>query len=133
MELLRLFLLANTLLFILLERIDVRVSRQNGITVKISFIFFAIVFWTDGLILKQRKRYLKTVPKLKAILKSTRYLFLKSNVRLVKSRRNDDKAEVNNSHIDILFHFSLLQLIISALILLYYIVKSKVKRVIKNV
>ena len=133
MELLRLFLLANTLLFILLERIDVRISRQNGITVKISFIFFAIVFWTDGLILKQRKRYLKTVPNLKAILKSTRYLFLKSNVRLVKSRRNDDKADVNNSHIDILFHFSLLQLIISALILLYYIVKSKVKRVIKNV
>ena len=133
MELLRLFLLANTLLFILLERIDVRVSRQNGITVKISFIFFAIVFWTDGLILKQRKRYLKTVPNLKAILKSTRYLFLKSNVRLVKSRRNGDKADVNNSHIDILFHFSLLQLIISALILLYYIVKSKVKRVIKNV
>ena len=83
--------------------------------------------------IKRKKRYLKSIHKLKAILKSAKYLFLKSDVKLVKTSENSDKSDASDARIDLLFHFSLLQLIISALILLYYMVKSEVKRVIKNV
>ena len=66
-------------------------------------------------------------------LEKAMYGFVKSDVKLVKTSESSDKSDASDARIDLLFHFSLLQLIISALILLYYIVKNKAKRVIKNV
>ena len=62
--------------------------------------------------------------------------FLEANARSFEVNRICDRTVVlpiDKKHFDIYFHFSLLNMIISALILLYYIVKKQLKRVIKNV
>ena len=127
MYFLRLLLILSSLLFILFQRVDVRVTKRERLTVKISFNILALVLIDDG----ERSHYLWNMPKLfkgfKGIFRSIRYLLAKSRVRFGNTNA---EAEENSPFVDISFHFSLLRLIISALILLYYKVKAKVKRVI---
>lgn len=62
--------------------------------------------------------------------------YLEANSRAFRTVFTDTSMtnnELGGYAFDISFHFSLLRMIISASILLYYIVKTKAKRVIKNV
>ena len=65
------------------------------------------------------------------------YSYLLTNSRNFYFTENrvysNEASREKSSDFDLLFHFSLFHLINSAVILLYYIVKSKVKEVIKNV
>ena len=130
MDLLRLLLIITTLLFILLQRIDVRVTKDEKLTVKISFIFFALLLIEE----KDRKRRLwrfsKIRKRLKALFKSSKYLISRSDIILHRHYGKDDTQNYSKPIIDVSFHFSLFNLIISASILLYYIIKNEVKRVI---
>ena len=62
-------------------------------------------------------------------------LYLSSNAKSfrITERKNRVQDINNNTIFDINIHFSLSHLIISALLLLYYIVKNNLKRVLKNV
>ena len=127
MYFLRLLLILSALLFILFQRVDVRVTKRERLTVKISFNILAFVLMDDG----ERNRYLGNMPKLfkgfKGKFRSIRYLLAKSRVTFGNTHADTNEG---TPFVDISFHFSLLRLIISALILLYYKVKAKVKRVI---
>lgn len=61
------------------------------------------------------------------------YLSINAKSFRLLERQNLPKSEADNSLFDINIHFSLLQLIISALLLLYYIVKNNIRRVLNNV
>lgn len=119
-------------MIILFQKIDVRITKCEKLTVKINFIFLAIEF-TEG---KKDNRCFKHYPGLlrniRAIYRSARYLFLSTKIHFLNNpdyRISDEIRPV----IDLSLHFSLLRLIISLFIFLYYTVKYKIKRVIKNV
>ena len=63
------------------------------------------------------------------------FYYLSQNARKVNNYTNSifKTDEMNGDSIDISIHFSLWHMIISALLLLYYIVKSNIKRALKNV
>lgn len=130
MDLLRLLLIITTLLFILLQRIDVRVTKGEKLTVKISFIFFALVLIEEKTKKRKLWRFSKIIKRLKAFFKSSKFLLSRSDIVLHSHSSYDDTTDSPKPIIDVSFHFSLFNLIISALILLYYILKNKVKRVI---
>lgn len=129
MLILRLVLILVTILFILLQRVDVRVTRSERLTVKISFIFLALVLSEE----RPKRRHVGGVTKLvknvKGVFKSLKYLLSKTDI-VFQNQNKDYSTDEKQPLIDVTFHFSLLQLIISLSILLYYIVKNKVKRVI---
>lgn len=114
----------------LLQRVDVRVIKNEKLTVKISFTFFALVLTEDA----DRKKTFKRIPRLlsnfKGVFKSLKFLLSKSEVSLFEKQQKYYESEEKLPLFDISFHFSLIRMIISAMILLYYIVKNKVKRVI---
>ena len=131
MELFRLFLMLSALLIVLFQKVDIRVTKYDRLTAKINFMLFAIVL-TDEYPrkrIKLRSSHLRY--SIKAIFKSTKYLLSRSGVTI--SATEGAKQDGQSPIIDISFHFSLFQMIISAMILLYYIVESKIKRMIKNV
>lgn len=129
MLILRLVLILVTILFILLQRVDVRVTRSERLTVKISFTFLALVLSEE----RPKRRHVGGVTKLlknvKGVFKSLKYLLSKTDI-VFQNQNKDYSTDEKQPLIDVTFHFSLLQLIISLSILLYYIVKNKVKRVI---
>ena len=129
---LRLLLIFTTFTIVLFQRIDVKVTKYEKLTVKISFIFLALVF-SEGEKERMRfRRYTRLLKNFKAVFKSLKYLFINSDIFLDASRELYGYAE-NKPTIDLSLHFSLFRLIISLLIFLYYTVKHKVKRGIKNV
>lgn len=130
MDLLRLLLIITTLLFILFQRIDVRVTKGEKLTVKISFIFFALVLIEEKAKKRRLWHFSKIRKRLKALFKSSKYLLSRSDIIFHRHTYGDDAQNYPKPIIDVSFHFSLFNLIISALILLYYIIKNKVKRVI---
>ena len=129
MLILRLVLILVTILFILLQRVDVRVTRSERLTVKISFTFLALVLSEE----RPKRHHVGGVTKLlknvKGVFKSLKYLLSKTDI-VFQNQNKDYSTDEKQPLIDVTFHFSLLQLIISLSILLYYIVKNKVKRVI---
>lgn len=128
---LRWLIILLTLLFILFQRVDVRVTKGESLTVKISFVFFAIVFSERRS--NKRKFKLSSLFKgrTKAALKAVKYLISGSDITLFDNKHVSDKEMPLIFNIS--FHFSLFRLIISLLIFLYYILKIKIKRVIKDV
>ena len=120
-------------LFILLQRVDVRITRTDKLTVKINFTLLAIILSEADINTKHIKGLFKLLKNRKGILRSTKYLIAKSELSALKIPFHSSFSPNGSISFDLIFHISLLQLIISALILLYYIVKNKVKRVIKNV
>ncbi len=171
MPILRFVLLTFAFLFILLLRIDLRITKRNNFTIKINFIFFAIILEEDKIKRIRMRDLQKLTKNLSGLIKSTSFLISKSNITVsnkyntpfvsenpitiftrrtstaliltylankAKSFAYDTHNSIESSYfdptiLDLTFHFSLLNLIISALILLYYIIKNKVKRVLKNV
>ena len=85
-------------------------------------------------ILVKHKKPLKSIvgfiSNLKGVFKSFKFLLSKSDISLFENRQQYYASEEKLPLIDVSFHFSLIRMIISAMILLYYIVKNKVKRVI---
>ena len=133
MVLLRLFLILSLILIILLKRIDVRIKKDDIVTVKISFTIFAIVLTENHPYKRYFFKPFRSAGGLRGIYSSLRFFLKRSTLVFSFGNTAEDSIYQNNSAIDISFHFSLIRLIISALILLYYIVKNKVKRVIRNV
>ena len=133
MQILRLILILTAILFILLQRVDVKIIRREKLTVKISFNLFAVVL-TDGgekkKSISQKIRYLKNA---RSVYRAAKHLISKSNISLQRTTEINEKTAVNSSRYLLLIQFSLFRLIISLLIFLYYTVKHKVKRGIKNV
>ena len=167
MLILRWLIAVSGLVFILLQRIDVKITRHAKPTVKISFNILALVLTEDNIKKTNLKRIRGLIRNLIGALKAFGYLISKSDVVIVRYERNVDEAissPINQARLiatsqfttsyfdskakslsfvnenkpkdtsfDVSFHFSLFNLIISALIFLYYIVKNKVKRVLKHV
>ena len=129
MKILRLLLILFALSIILFQRVDVRVIRNERLTVKISFIFFAIVLIEDG----RKRGYLKGTSRmlrnLGGLFHSLKFLFRKTDIVFPKADDNITKYDRKTPIIDVTLHFSLVRLIISSFILLYYIIKKKIKRV----
>ncbi len=175
MMLLRLLPITFALLYILLQRVDVKVTKRDTLTVKINFNIIALVLHEEK-INKQRLKQLSGLLKnASSALKTLKYLISKSDVavkiydipyessdpitiiknagikassrlffsylgicsrslNIITAEENfDDNSDPNMPGFDASLHFPLYHLIISALFFLYYIVKNKVKRVIKNV
>ena len=133
MVLLRLFLILSAILIILFKRIDIRIKKDERFTVKIGFTLFAIVLTEEHPYKRYFIKPFRSAGGLRGIYRSLRFLLKRSTLVFSFGNTAEDSIHQNSSAIDISFHFSLIRLIISALILLYYIVKNKVKRVIKNV
>ena len=175
MVILRLLPVSFVLLFILLQRVDVKVKTRDRLTVRIDLNITAIILSED----KIKKKHLGRIPKLlknlPIVYKVLKYLVAKSDVTVIEYNDNplidgeddifknarryaiyqivysylatnsksfhftenrvysDEKDKEKTSDFDLIFRFSLFHLINSALLFLYYIVKNKAKRVIKNV
>ena len=130
MQVLRSILILSALLLILLQRVDVRVTGSEKTTVKISFTIFALVLTEDKVGNLRPKSPFKLLRNAKGIFRSLKYLLAKTSVSV---RRDTESCADERPLFDVSFHFSLIRLIISLLILLYYIVRKKVRRLIKNV
>lgn len=126
----RCILLLTSLVLILFQRVDIRVTKSNGFTAKISFIFFAIVLSGDSDEKLSRRKLVSILSSFKAYFKALKFLLKKANNKLVKYEPVIDQNGNIGSFIEINFCVSLIQLIISASILVYYILKNKLKRVI---
>lgn len=173
MMLLRLLPLIFALLFILSQKIDVKVHRTDRLTVKINFNILALVLQEDKIKKNGLKSISRIIKNVKHFHKSIDYILSKSEVRLLKHEISNNETEVfsiiksaysyasrqflisylernakkfriieqknynidisSNTVFDLDIHFSLWHLIISALILLYYTVKRRFKRLLKNV
>ena len=175
MVILRLLPVSFVLLFILLQRVDVKVKTRDRLTVRIDLNIIAIILSED----KIKKKHLGRIPNLlknfPIVYKVIKYLVAKSDVTVIEYNDNplidgeddifknarryaiyqivysylatnsksfhftenrvysDEKDKEKTSDFDLIFRFSLFHLINSALLFLYYIVKNKAKRVIKNV
>jgi hypothetical protein len=123
-------LLVCILLIILFQRVDVRVTYKEVLTVKISFIFFAVVFTDTNGRRGSFRRISRLLKSLNGIFHSLKFLLAKTNVILLSNEECGHDLVAKPPIIDLSLHFSLLRLIISAFILLYYIIKKKVKKVI---
>ena len=130
MYILRLLLILGAVLFILFQRVDVRVTKNEKLTVKINFTVFALVLTEDARRKKPLKSIVGLISNLKGVFKSFKFLLSKSDISLFENQQQYYAFEEKLPLIDVSFHFSLIRMIISAMILLYYIVKNKVKRVI---
>ena len=116
----------------LMQKVIVRVTKNEQLTVKINFTFFALLLCEEKLNHKKIRQLSKIFLNFRGMFKSLKYLLPKTDILLHVNETEVSAAYETKPMIDISFHFSLFRMIISALILLYYIVKSKVKRVIKN-
>lgn len=157
MKLLRLLPIFTAILFVLSSKYSVRITKGEKLTVKINFNIFAIVIYEDKTHKNRLKNLFKSFRRIKGAIRSAKYLISKSDVVIFGSGKITDhilrvylEANAkrfrykntdsfyrsnlqNNGEMDIIASFSLTNLIISALIFLYYTVKAKLKRVIKNV
>ena len=126
---LRWLLVLVALLIILFQRVDVRVTRGERLTVKISFIFFAVLLTED----KRQKRNFRSISRLlksiKGVFRSLKFLLAKSDITLYQSKEYIGNRTEKTPIIDLTLHFSLFRLIISAFILLYYIIKNILQEV----
>ena len=175
MVILRLLPISFVLLFILLQRVDVKVKTRDRLIVRIDFNIIAIIFSEDRIKKKHIGKFSRVLKNLPTIYKALRYLVKKSDTTVVEHNQNplfvgendifkitsqyaicqiiysflsinsrsfqftekqvysNEEVSKKSSYFDLLFHFPLFHLINSALVFLYYIVKSKAKEVIKNV
>lgn len=171
MILLRSLPLIYALLFILTRRIEVKVHKAKGLTVKINFNIFALVLKEEKIKKKSFKNIFRLIKNARHTYKSIDYLISKSgvelhryvylpneNTQLIKTAyeyasiqfwisylsanakdfhlsdlKCASKDEYNDALFDMEIRFSFLYLIISALLLLYYIVKKNLKRMLKHV
>ena len=157
MLVLRLFPIFVLVLFILFQKSSIRIVKSDLLTVKLNFNILALVFKDDDGKKIRPTRLIKSLRKYNGALKSVRYLISKSDfviydsesltnlliflyldanaksVGFVDHAQNEISRDEIPSKIDITVYFSLIYLIISALIFLYYTVKNKIKRVLKNV
>ena len=173
MIVLRLLPLIYALLFILTRRIDVKVSKADELTVKISFNIFALLFTENKIKRARLKSITRIIKNARYNYKPISYLISKSNVVFSRYTHLQDDGtslsviknaytyassqflisylsstaksfhlveqekfiqnKISNTVFDINIHFSLSHLIISAMLLLYYIVKNNLKKVMKNV
>ena len=132
MLLLQLLFVFTTLMIILFQKIDVRITKCEKLTVKINFIFLAIEFTEVKKDNRCFKQYPGLLRNIRAIYRSARYLFLSTKIHFLNNPDDRISDEIRPV-INLSLHFSLLRLIISLFIFLYYTVKYKIKRVIKNV
>ena len=80
---LRLMTVTVALLFILLQRVDVKVKIQDGLFIKINLNIIAIVLYESNEKRNHIKDIFSSINKLPIFLKSIKYLLTKSNVTLV--------------------------------------------------
>lgn len=163
------------LLFILLQRVNIKVIMREELTVKINFNIIAIVFSQTDTAKPSPEDLINLCKNLRGIFTASKYLLSKSvvNIKFFKETTQTDthssifsyvrtmavkrvilayleanskhfvfsekaldderKMEEGKTYFDLVIYFSLIHLINSALILLYYIIKNKAKRVINNV
>lgn len=157
MLVLRLFPIFVLVLFILFQKSSIRIVKSDLLTVKLNFNILALVLKDDDGKKIRPTKLIKSLRKYSGALKSARYLISKSDfviydsesltnrliflyldanaksVGFVDHAQNEISRNEIPSKIDITVYFSLIYLIISALIFLYYTVKNKIKRVLKNV
>ena len=162
MFILRLIPVVTTLLFILLQEIDLRIIKREQLTVKINFNIFALVLISEK---KSRKgKFKKLIKALPSIIKSANYLvsvsritirrfneakmkgsvnlagnilsrtlilsYLHSKAKSVIHLQKPENNDIVPTEIDISLHFSIFDMINSALIFVYYNIKNKVRKVI---
>ena len=158
MIVLRLLPIFVIVLFILFQRNSIRIIKCERLTVKINLNIFAITLTEEKIKRFRPAKALKSVKSIYRIIKSARYLisksdfsvlttesvtnqfllsYLSANARsvqysFIESNNRENDIGCKNA-LDITARFSLVYLIISALIFLYYTVRNKLKRVIKNV
>ena len=171
MILLRFLPIICALLFTLTQKINVKVSKKDELTVKINLNIFALILSEEKIKRRGVKAFFKLIKFIIAVIKPIEYLISKSdviisrcsildaetqpftllrstslfvstqimisyivqNARSVHFLEHKDKQDEKLPSLDISFYFSLWNLIIFALLSLYYIVKNKVKRVFQNV
>lgn len=151
-------------LWILLQKINIRIILSENTEITINLPILSIAFITDKKQKSVIKRNLKLVKNLSVLLKSFKFILKKSQVYVnilqssnqsfitqripffvtfpiayaylnntAKSVYYSNKKSYNGAFFDISFHFTLIFMIILPLVFLYYKVKNKVGRVIKNV
>lgn len=133
MKIVSMLLILLAVLLILFQRVDVRITKTESLTVKISFIFLAITLVEENVKRLGFKEIKKTFFLVKGLAKSAKHLISKTGIERANGYIIDAVDGKKTVYIDICIHFSLFRMIISALILLYYIVKNKAKRVMNNV
>ena len=157
MIVLRLLPLFVIILFILFQKCSIRITKKEALTVKLNFSLLAVLFTEEKIKKIRLGRFVKSFRQISGIIKSAKYLisksdflildneklidnlifiYLKANARSLTLKDADVDYSDNSQEltkIDVTAYFYLVHLIISALIFLYYMVKNKVKRVIKNV
>ena len=175
MILFRLLPIVFALLFILVQRVNVKVVMRERLTVKINFNIIALVLYETDAKRSALKDYFSLLKNIRGMLSAFKRLLTKSvvSVKLFRKKTSLDDypsiigyvsstaiervilsylcvnskrflffeelyeseidPEKGKTFFDAIFYFSLANLINSVLILLYYIIKNKAKRVIKNV
>lgn len=159
------------LLLMILQQSELRIIYGNGIKLRVSLTIFAINFSENSDTSLSFSKTLRAATYLPLILKSSKYLFKRADVRVYKISRalksnvadalfvslplfistasllaylrsnalsvrvlqNDDIAPTENLEIDIAFKTRVIDLIISSLIFLYYVLKRKIRRAVKSV
>lgn len=172
MSFLQLMPIFCALLFAFTRGINLRVTKEYKLTVKINLNIFVIILTEEKIKKRGIKKAARLFKSFKNLVKPIKYLVSKTEVRIYRLPyliRSDIALESlynlsflaslgvvfsyleNNARIvrfinrqkcnkddyqaffDLSLHFSLWNLIIFAFLFLYYTVKNKVKRVIKNV
>ena len=171
MVILQLLPIICALLFAFTQKIDIRVTKADNLTVKINLNIFAILLTEDKIQKKGIRRLSRIRKNLKSFLLAMDYLISKSEVRIYRLDISNTDLSVlsmlqsisrfasigiaisyleknassvkfidispqydeNKTVLDFSIHFSLWSLIIFTSLFLYYRVKSKIKRVLKNV
>ena len=83
MIVLRLMTITVTLLFILFQKIDVKIKTRDELSIKINLNIIAIVLYESKKKYNHVRDIFRTLNKLPIFLKSIKYLLTKSNVTLV--------------------------------------------------
>ena len=159
---LRLLPIGVTLLFILFQCVDVTVVKRDNLTIKINFNLLAIVLYDDKkkrIRLKNLRKYMFLT---QAGIKSLKYIVSKSRITVYSPTSYTDAfngvgvgflsatmlipylaANAHSfryfdryhgaAHLDISLRISYICAFISALLFLYYSVRIKIRRTLKNV
>ncbi len=156
---------------ILLQKIDILISKSSVLIFKINFTLLSITLTDDGKRSKSLSKIKNAFKSISPLYASMKYLVRKSDIMfcylptntskgavisatysaffaviqsfLTKNARSFSAIEIEKEYIDCSeknkirfeaeFHFRLIHLFISSFVFLYYKVKYKVKRLIKNV
>ena len=166
---LQLFVIFCILLFTFTRVVNVRVTKNDALTVRINLNIFAIIITEEKIKKKGFKKVRRLIRSFKTLAKPTEYLLSRTEIRVYKLPDSISDSSIfktlyslsrltslsliisyleaharrvrfmngQKNDMEVVFdfslHFSPLSLIISALLFLYYTVKSKIKQVIKNV